>query len=341
MSFFDEAAILVRSGDGGNGCVAFRRERRRPRGGPAGGRGGRGGDVIVEAAPGLNTLHGFRSRRHFRARRGGDGEGNDRDGASSEALTLQVPAGTTVLDEDGAAVADLAAVGDRAVLAEGGRGGRGNAAFKSPTRQAPRVAEEGRPGVERRLRLRLRLIADVGLVGLPNAGKSTFLAAVTRARPRIADYPFTTLAPQLGVAAAGDGELVVADIPGLIEGAHRGAGLGDRFLGHVERCAVLLHLVDATGPDVGGAWRAVRRELAEYGAGLAEKPALVGLNKCDAAGGEALRRARAALAAAGAPDARVLSGATGAGVADVMAALAAVAEAARAPAPAPETPWRP
>ena len=341
MSFFDEAAILVRSGDGGNGCVAFRRERRRPRGGPAGGRGGRGGDVIVEAAPGLNTLHGFRSRRHFKARRGGDGEGNDRDGASSEALTLQVPAGTTVLDEDGAAVADLAAVGDRAVLAEGGRGGRGNAAFKSPTRQAPRVAEEGQPGVERRLRLRLRLIADVGLVGLPNAGKSTFLAAVTRARPRIADYPFTTLAPQLGVAVAGDGELVVADIPGLIEGAHRGAGLGDRFLGHVERCAVLLHLVDATGPDVGGAWRAVRRELAEYGAGLAEKPALVGLNKCDAAGGEALRRARAELAAAGAPDARVLSGATGAGVADVMAALAAVAEAARAPAPETETPWRP
>ncbi len=339
MSFFDEAAILVRSGDGGNGCVAFRRERRRPRGGPAGGRGGRGGDVIVEAAAGLNTLRGFRSRRHFRARRGGDGEGNDRDGAGAEALTLQVPAGTTVLDEDGAAVADLAAVGDRAVLAEGGRGGRGNAAFKSPTRQAPRVAEEGQPGVERRLRLRLRLIADVGLVGLPNAGKSTFLAAVTRARPRIADYPFTTLAPQLGVAAASDGELVVADIPGLIEGAHRGAGLGDRFLGHVERCAVLLHLVDATGPDVGGAWRAVRRELAEYGAGLAEKPALVGLNKCDAAGGEALRRARAALAAAGAPDARVLSGATGAGVADVMAALAAVAGAARAPAP--ETPWRP
>ena len=339
MTFFDEAAIFVRSGDGGNGCVAFRRERRRPRGGPAGGRGGRGGDVIVEAAAGLNTLRGFRSRRHFKARRGGDGEGNDRDGAGAETLRLQVPAGTTVLDEDGAAVADLAAVGDCAVLAEGGRGGRGNAAFKSPTRQAPRVAEEGEPGVERRLRLRLRLIADVGLVGLPNAGKSTFLAAVTRARPRIADYPFTTLAPQLGVAAAGDGELVVADIPGLIEGAHRGAGLGDRFLGHIERCAVLLHLVDATGPDIGDAWRAVRRELEEYGAGLAEKPALVGLNKCDAADGEALRRGRAALAAAGAPDARALSGATGAGVADVMAALAAVAEAARTPAL--ETPWRP
>ena len=339
MSFFDEAAIYVRSGDGGNGCVAFRRERRRPRGGPAGGRGGRGGDVIVEAAAGLNTLHGFRHRRHFKARRGGNGEGNDRDGASAEALTLRVPAGTTVLDENDAAVVDLAAVGDSAVLAEGGRGGRGNAAFKTPTRQAPRIAEEGAPGVERRLRLRLRLIADVGLVGLPNAGKSTFLAAVTRARPRVADYPFTTLAPHLGVAEAGDGELVIADIPGLIEGAHRGAGLGDRFLGHVERCAVLLHLVDATGPDAGDAWRTVRRELAEYGAGLAEKPSLVGLNKCDAAPADALQRARAALAAAGASDTRPLSGATGAGVTEVMIALADAAAAARAPVA--ETPWRP
>ena len=213
MSFFDEAAIYVRSGDGGNGCVAFRRERRRPRGGPAGGRGGRGGDVIVEAAAGLNTLHGFRHRRHFKARRGGNGEGNDRDGANAEALTLRVPVGTTVLDENDAAVADLAAVGASAVLAR--RAGAAGAATRlSKRRRArrPRIAEEGAPGVERRLRLRLRLIADVGLVGLPNAGKSTFLAAVTRARPKVADYPFTTLAPHLGVAEAGDGELVIADI---------------------------------------------------------------------------------------------------------------------------------
>ena len=340
MTFFDETRIFVRSGDGGNGCVAFRRERRRPRGGPAGGDGGRGGDVVVEAVAGPNTLVGYRRRRHFKARRGADGGGNDRGGASAKPLRLDVPVGTTVLEDDGETViADLAAAGACALLAEGGRGGRGNAAFKSATRQAPRVAEPGGAGVERWLRLRLRLIADVGLVGLPNAGKSTFLAAVSRARPKIADYPFTTLAPQLGVAEAGGTELVVADIPGLIEGAHRGHGLGHRFLGHVERCVVLLHLVDATAANPADAFRTVRRELAAYGAGLADKPAVVGLNKCDAVGAEALGDARAALAAAGAPGARALSGATGEGVGAAMTALAGIVGDARAAAP--DEAWHP
>ena len=340
MSFLDEVWIEIRSGDGGNGCVAFRRERRRPRGGPAGGNGGRGGDVIVEAVGGASTLVRYRYRRHFKAPRGGDGSGNDRAGASAGALCLEVPVGTTVLEEDGeTVVADLAARGDCAVLAEGGRGGRGNAAFKTATRQAPRVAEPGSAGVERRLKLRLRLIADVGLVGLPNAGKSTFLTAVSRARPRIADYPFTTLVPQLGVAAAGDSELVVADIPGLIEGAHCGAGLGDRFLGHIERCAVLLHLVDATAADIAGSYRVVRRELAAYGAGLEFKPAVVGLNKCDVLNDDTRRAARAALESAGVPEPAILSGATGCGVGPTMTALARVVAAARDPAPAKA--WQP
>lgn len=341
MNFFDEARIYVRGGDGGGGCVAFRRERRRPRGGPAGGDGGRGGDVVVAAAEGANTLALYRRRRHFKARRGGDGSGSDRAGAGAEDLVLEAPAGTTILEDDGeTAVADLAAAGDRAVLARGGRGGRGNAAFKSATRQAPRIAEPGTPGEERWLRLRLRLIADVGLVGLPNAGKSTFLAAVSRARPRVADYPFTTLAPQLGVAEAGGEEIVVADIPGLVAGAHLGVGLGDRFLGHVERCAALLHLVDASAPGAAEDYRCVRRELAAYGAGLADKPAVVALNKRDAVDGAALGRARAELAAAGAPAARALSGATGEGVAAVMAELAGLVGAARGGA-APAAPWRP
>ena len=340
MNFFDEARIYVRGGDGGGGCVAFRRERRRPRGGPAGGDGGRGGDVIAAAAEGANTLALYRRRRHFKARRGGDGSGRDRAGAGAGDLVLEAPVGTTILEDDGeTAVADLAAAGDRAVLAKGGRGGRGNATFKSATRQAPRVAEPGTPGEERWLRLRLRLIADVGLVGLPNAGKSTFLAAVSRARPRVADYPFTTLVPQLGVAEAGGEEIVVADIPGLVAGAHRGVGLGDRFLGHVERCAALLHLVDASAPGAAENYRCVRRELAAYGAGLADKPAVVALNKRDAVDGAALGRARAELAAAGAPAARALSGATGEGVAAVMTELAGLVGAARGEA-AP-TPWRP
>lgn len=340
MSFLDEVWIEIRSGDGGNGCVAFRRERRRPRGGPAGGNGGRGGDVVVEAVGGTSTLVRYRYRRHFKARRGGDGSGNDRAGACAGTLRLEVPVGTTVLEEDGeTVVADLAARGDCAVLAEGGRGGRGNAAFKTATRQAPRVAEPGRAGIERRLKLRLRLIADVGLVGLPNAGKSTFLTAVSRARPRIADYPFTTLVPHLGVAAAGDSELVVADIPGLIEGAHCGAGLGDRFLGHIERCAVLLHLVDGTAADVAGSYHAVRRELAAYGAGLELKPVVVGLNKCDVLDDNARRAARAALETAGVPEPAILSGATGCGVGPTMTALARVVADVRDPAPAKA--WQP
>ncbi len=340
MAFLDEVRIHVRSGGGGNGCVAFLRERHRPYGGPAGGDGGNGGDVVVEAVTGVNTLLHYRYRRHFKAARGDDGSGRDRSGASASALCLKVPAGTTVLADDGETViADLAAVGDCAVVAEGGRGGRGNAAFKSATRQAPRVAEPGQPGVERELWLRLRLIADVGLVGLPNAGKSTFLSVVSRAQPKIADYPFTTLAPQLGVAGLHHGELVIADIPGLIEGAHEGTGLGDRFLGHIERCAVLLHLIDASAAAPGEDFCTVRRELAAYGAGLSEKPFLVGLNKCDLLGEEARQAARQALAAAGAPAALALSGATTDGVDAVMAALGEIVFAARDAAPA--APWRP
>lgn len=334
MKFLDEAKIFVKSGDGGDGCISFRREKFIEFGGPNGGDGGRGGDVIVECADGLNTLIDFRYRQHFKAERGRHGMGKDRTGAGGKDVVIRVPVGTQILDEDKETVlVDVTAVGQRVVLARGGDGGFGNARFKSSTNQAPRRADPGWPGEERWVWLRLKLIADAGLVGLPNAGKSTFLAAVSRARPKIADYPFTTLHPQLGVVYVDGGEFVLADIPGLIEGAHEGAGLGDRFLGHVERCGVLLHLVDGTDDDVAGAYAAIRRELAAYGGGLAEKPEVVALNKCDALAAEAVAEKSAALAAAAGRPAAVLSGATGLGVEAVLRELRTIIEGDRDKAP--------
>ena len=254
MKFLDEAKVYVRSGDGGNGCVAFRREKFIEFGGPNGGNGGRGGDVVSEAVDGLNTLIDYRYQQHFKAQRGGNGSGKDCHGAGGKSVVLKVPVGTQIFDEDRETlIHDFTTVGERFVLAQGGNGGFGNAHFKSPTNRAPRHANPGQPGEERWIWLRMKLIADAGLVGLPNAGKSTFLSKVSAAKPKIADYPFTTLHPQLGVVNADGREFVLADIPGLIEGAHEGAGLGDRFLGHVERCRVLLHLVDATCEHAGKA----------------------------------------------------------------------------------------
>src|SRR5205807_5679354 len=283
MKFLDQAKIQIRSGDGGNGCVAFRREKFIEFGGPYGGNGGRGGDVVAQAVPGLNTLIDYRYRQHFKAGRGKNGMGKERAGAAGADLVLKVPAGTQIFDDDGETLlADLVAIGDRAVLARGGNGGFGNAHFKSSTNRAPRHANPGQPGEERTIFLRLKLIADAGIVGLPNAGKSTFLAAVSAAKPKIADYPFTTLLPQLGVVRSDAREFVLADIPGLIEGAHEGSGLGDRFLGHIERCRVLLHLVDGTGEHAGEAYKTVRGEPEAYGHGLAAEREIVALNKAAA-----------------------------------------------------------
>jgi GTP-binding protein len=283
MKFLDEAKIFVKSGDGGAGCVSFRREKFIEFGGPDGGDGGRGGDIIIEVVSNLNTLIDFRYAQHFKARRGYHGSGANRTGPSGPTITIKVPVGTQILDETKEQVLfDLTIPGQTIRLCKGGDGGFGNAHFKTSTNQAPRQHGEGWPGEERWLWLRLKLIADAGLIGLPNAGKSTFLAAVSRAKPKIADYPFTTLRPQLGVVRADNREFVLADIPGLIEGAHDGAGLGDRFLGHIERCGVLIHLVDGTQDDVADAYRTVRRELSAYGAGLEEKREIVALNKCDA-----------------------------------------------------------
>ena len=322
MKFLDEAKIFVKSGGGGNGCVGFRREANVEFGGPDGGDGGRGGDVAAVSVEGLNTLIDFRYRQHFKAGRGGHGSGRGRTGASGQTLTIKVPIGTQILAEDrDVLLADLTRSGQRAVLASGGDGGFGNTHYKSSTNRAPRRADRGSSGVECGFWLRLKLIADAGLVGLPNAGKSTLLAAVTRARPKVADYPFTTLHPGLGVARVDDSELVLADIPGLIEGAHEGAGLGVRFLGHVERCPVLLHLVDGTGGDVGGAYRTVRRELEAYGAGLAAKPEMVALNKCDALDPDSIATASAALAEVSGAAVRCVSGVAGSGVPGLLSAL--------------------
>src|ERR1700677_2560755 len=284
MKFLDEAKVYIRSGDGGNGCVAFRREKYIEFGGPSGGNGGRGGDVVIEVVDGLNTRIDYRYQQHFKAQKGTNGMGKDRHGANGKPIVLKVPVGTQIFDEDRETlIHDFTTLGEKFVLAQGGNGGFGNAHFKSSTNRAPRNANPGQVGEERWIWLRLKLIADAGLIGLPNAGKSTFLSVVSAARPKIADYPFTTLHPQLGVIRPSDAEeFVLADIPGLIEGAHEGAGLGDRFLGHVERCAVLLHLVDGAAGDVVKAWRTVRAEMSAYGGGLAEKPELIGLNKADA-----------------------------------------------------------
>ena len=283
MKFLDQQKVFIKSGDGGAGCVGIRREKYIEFGGPDGGDGGRGGDVVAECVANLNTLIDFRYQQHFKAKRGSHGMGKNRSGKSGADQILKVPIGTQIIDENNdQIIADLTESGQKFVLAVGGDGGFGNAHYKSPTNQAPRKAGDGFPGQEKWLWLRLKLIADAGLIGLPNAGKSTFLAAVTRARPKIADYPFTTLHPNLGVGFVDNEEVVIADIPGLIEGAHEGAGLGDRFLGHVERCGVLLHLVDGTENNPASNYRTVRRELDAYGGGLPEKRELVALNKCDA-----------------------------------------------------------
>jgi GTP-binding protein len=330
MKFLDEAKVYIRSGDGGNGCVSFRREKFIEFGGPNGGDGGKGGDVVVEAVDGLNTLIDYRYQQHFKAKNGRGGMGKDRHGASGADAILKVPVGTQVYEEDGTTlIADLTEAGQRAVLAHGGNGGFGNAHFKTSTNRAPRHANPGQPGEEHTIRLRLKLIADAGIVGLPNAGKSTFLAAVTAAKPKIADYPFTTLNPQLGVAESGGREFVLADIPGLIEGAHEGVGLGDRFLGHVERCRVLLHLVDGTLADAGAAYKTVREELSAYGHALAEKPEIVALTKADALDPAATKQQVARLQRAAKKKPFVVSAVSGDGVADVLRAVLAVIEQTR------------
>src|SRR5579872_157223 len=324
MKFLDQAKIYVESGAGGAGAVSFRREKYIEFGGPDGGDGGRGGDVVIEAVDNLNTLIDYRYAQHFRAEKGHHGMGANRTGAQGSSRVLRVPVGTQVLDEENDQILlDFTRAGQRHVLLKGGDGGFGNAHFKTSTNRAPRRADPGWPGEERWVWLRLKLIADAGLVGLPNAGKSTLLARVSRAKPKIADYPFTTLKPQLGVVRIDDTEFVLADLPGLIEGASDGAGLGHRFLGHVERCAILLHLVDATSEDVVGDWRTIGRELAAYGNGLSEKPEIIGLNKADAVDPKELTAKRTKLKRASKAPVMILSGVTGQGVNDVMAQLLA------------------
>jgi GTP-binding protein len=338
MKFLDQAKIFVKSGDGGAGAVSFRREKFIEFGGPDGGDGGRGGNVIIEVVANLNTLIDYRYLQHFKAEKGHHGMGANRSGAGGQPIVLRVPVGTQILDEENEQVLlDLTKPGERLVLLEGGDGGFGNAHYKTSTNRAPRRADIGWPGEERWVWLRLKLIADAGLVGLPNAGKSTLLAAVSRAKPKIADYPFTTLRPQLGVVGVhGEQEFVIADLPGLIEGASQGAGLGHRFLGHVERCAVILHLVDGTEEDVVGHYRTIRRELETYGHGLAEKPEIIGLNKADAVPPEDLAKKRQKLKRASKHPVLVLSGATGKGVSEAMAALYAVIKEERDKAAAPK-----
>jgi GTPase len=283
MKFLDTAKIYIRSGSGGNGCVSFRREKDIEYGGPNGGNGGRGGDVIIHCVDNLNTLIDYRYQQHFFAKNGQGGMGQDRTGSHGDDVIIKVPPGTEIYAEDEESkIGELLKVGDKVTIAEGGNGGFGNAYFKGPTNRAPRHANPGLPGLEMVIWLRLKMIADAGLVGLPNAGKSTFLATVSRAKPKIAGYPFTTLHPGLGVVKVGDVDFVLADLPGLIEGAHEGAGLGDRFLGHIERCRVILHLVDATEEDVAGAYKTIRGELKAYGHDLVKKKEIIALTKCDA-----------------------------------------------------------
>ncbi len=332
MQFLDQCKIYLKSGDGGRGSASFRREKFIEFGGPDGGDGGKGGDIVFFAADNLNTLIDYRYRQHFRAPDGRPGARRERTGADGGDLVLRVPVGTQIMDaENRTVLADLTRSGERLVLLKGGDGGFGNVHYKSSTNRAPRRADPGWPGREAWVWLRLKLIADVGLVGLPNAGKSTLLAAVSHARPKIADYPFTTLKPQLGVVRLHDEEFVLADLPGLLQGASEGAGIGTRFLGHVERCAVILHLVDGTLDDVEGAYRTIRRELDLYGHGLAGKPEIVGLNKIDAIEPAAARAKCAALRRAAGCGAAVLpvSGATGIGVPEILAATFEALSAAR------------
>ena len=321
MKFLDLARVTIRSGAGGSGCVSFRREKYIEYGGPDGGDGGRGGDVWAEAVEGLNTLIDFRYQQHFFAKNGQPGMGKQRTGKDGDDIVLRVAAGTEILDEDEETViADLTQVGDRVLLAKGGNGGFGNLHFKSSTNQAPRRSNPGQPAIEREIWLRLKLIADAGLLGLPNAGKSTFLAATSNARPKIADYPFTTMHPNLGVVGVDEVEFVMADIPGLIEGAHEGRGVGDRFLGHVERCAVLLHLVDGTSEDVAGDYTTIINELEAYGGELADKPRITALNKVDALDEEQRAERKAALEAVAGP-VITMSGVSREGLTDVLRAV--------------------
>jgi len=319
MKFLDRAKIYVESGAGGGGCLSFRREKFIEFGGPNGGDGGSGGHVFAEAADNLNTLIDFRFQQHYTAKNGRPGEGSNRTGADAADLIVKMPVGTQIFEEDEETlIADLQHEGERALLAKGGNGGFGNAHFKSSTNQAPRRANSGQPGEKRTLWLRLKLIADFGLVGLPNAGKSTLLSAVTAAKPKIADYPFTTLHPGLGVVRNENGSFIIADIPGLIEGAHDGAGIGDRFLGHVERCAAIIHLVDGTQESIANAYRTVRDELSAYGHGLNEKREIVCLNKIDALDDDSKKARLTALSKAAGKPARAISGVSGAGLKALM-----------------------
>ncbi len=331
MKFLDQAKVYVKSGAGGPGCVSFRREAFVEYGGPDGGDGGKGGDVWVEAVDGLNTLIDYRYQQHFKAERGLNGSGRNRTGRDGEDMILKVPVGTQVLDEDKETLlADLTEVGQRAMLAVGGRGGKGNAHFKTSRNQAPRKSQPGEGFEERWVWLRLKLIADAGLIGLPNAGKSTFLSAASRAHPKIAAYPFTTLHPHLGVVDMGESNrFVLADIPGLIEGAHEGAGIGDRFLGHIERCALLVHLIDATGEDPVEAYRVVRGELDAYGAGLGDKTEIIGLNKIDSVEPERLDELEIELKAETGAEIRRLSGVTGEGVKPMLGVIWKAVDARR------------
>jgi GTPase len=319
MHFLDQAKIFIRSGSGGPGAVSFRREKFIEYGGPDGGNGGKGGDIVFEAVPGLNTLIDFRYTQHFRAPRGKGGAGSNRTGAGGGDLVIRVPVGTQLLSEDKEHVlADFTRPGERKVFLRGGDGGRGNASYKTSTNRAPRQHGTGWPGEEMWVWLRLKLLADAGLLGLPNAGKSTFINAVSNAKAKVGDYPFTTVRPQLGVASHKGREFVIADIPGLIEGAADGAGIGDRFLGHIERCRVLLHLVDATGDDPVDAFGIVCEELDAYGAGLVDKPQVVALNKVDALDAKAVATLRKKLAKASGVEVMLLSGATGEGLEPVL-----------------------
>ncbi len=344
MKFLDFTKVIIRSGKGGNGAASFRREAHVEFGGPDGGDGGKGGDVWVEAVTGLNTLIDFRYQQHWFAQNGQGGMGRQMTGRDGQDITLKVPVGTQILDEDQEVVlADLTQVGQRVRLAAGGNGGWGNLRFKSSTNRAPRNANPGLDGVERTVWLQLKLIADVGLLGLPNAGKSTFLAATSNARPKIADYPFTTLHPNLGVVGIDGTELVVADIPGLIAGAHEGVGLGDRFLGHVERCSVLLHLVDATSETMIADYRTIINELEMYGGALADKPRVTALNKIDALADDERAAAQVALEAETGGTVYLQSGVSREGLQDTLRALRAVVDAGKAEAADTEeaAPWRP
>jgi GTP-binding protein len=344
MKFLDQAKIYTRSGHGGPGAISFRREAHVPLGGPDGGDGGRGGDIVAMAVNGLNTLIDYRYQQHFKAESGRPGAGRDRSGASGKDVIMRLPIGTQVLSDDQQTVlADLTYEGQTIILAKGGTGGKGNAFFKSSTNRAPRKSQPGEDGQEMWVWLRLKLIADAGLLGMPNAGKSTFLSAVSAARPKIADYPFTTLHPNLGVVGIDGKEFVMADIPGLIEGAHEGAGLGHRFLGHVERCRILLHLIDATGEDPVAAWKMLRNELKAYSDDLYDKPEIVGLTKLDATSEDYAADLAIALQEAGAGPVLALSSVTGSGVTTMLRQLINVIETSRAKEAEPEeaVPWSP